>query len=149
MQLLYSNTKEHRDLGKRINAQIVQQQNALQPLNAICQLAYSLRALAECTPDNQSATSMRLTGHRLPELAKLARATERRPMTDQWQVLVPLEKQLTAAIPTLKGRRAVQGDVQAFGADGEILTSYCLDDVTIFRSKELLQSELVLSCSMA
>merc|ERR1719421_926362 len=66
------------------------------------------------------------------QFAKLLGATHR---PEAWSLLVPLQSQMTAAIPRMNCRRDVGTAFDPF-KDSKVCTQRCLEQVDVFRTKE-------------
>jgi len=137
MQLVHSSHEDHKKLGQEIIHAAMADSEEGRHVKMIMIVSLSLHRLACFTPEDNNASTMRLTPqHRVPELARLvASGGSRGP--PPWVVLVPLQRQLTEDIPLKKGRTEVkEAKVQVLGGTGGVSTQKCLEEVTVFRTKD-------------
>jgi len=127
VQLLKSSDREHQKLGKDMLLEVGRTHNVVhRTMVMYFNVCVDLNALATFTPPDQNAPTMSLERH----FPKLVGQSQR--STEKWNVLVPLQSQMTAQIPLMRNKSKI-----AFEPFPEqVCTDRCLETVDVFRTKE-------------
>jgi len=124
VQLLRSTDPEHKKLGKELVVGVARSSKDLHHINLkyhnVCQ---ELNQLATHMPPD--GTTVMTLSNTFPKLLGLASSP-----SQAWEVLVPLQAQMTAAIPSYQPRKPYNPFPEMIRADR------CLDSVDVFRTKE-------------
>jgi len=126
VQLLKSSDKEHQKLGKDMLLEVSRKHNDVHQIMVVYyQVCVDLNALATFNPPDGAGT-MSLEKHFPKLVGRVQRPAEK------WSVLVPLQSQMTAAIPLVRHKTKM-----AFNPfPDQVCTDRCLETVDVFRTKE-------------
>nr|QDO16365.1 serine/threonine-protein kinase ATR [Lingulodinium polyedra] len=128
VQLLKSSDKDHQKLGKDMLLEVGRSHNDVhRTMVMYYQVCTDLNTLATYNPPDGAAT-MSLEKSFPKLVGQIARPS------DKWGVLVPLQAQMTAAIPVLRYQHKKSGTINPFPE--MIITERCLETVDVFRTKE-------------
>lgn len=130
VQLMKSTNKEHSKLGMNMVQEVARQDNAAHRI--MCTYHVVMQDLSNLAtsnpPDGGSTMSLSKS---FPKL--LGGGGSSRP-GHSWKVLVPLQRQMTAAVPRMRSQKETQVSIDAFPE--MLFSERCLDSLEVFRTKE-------------
>jgi len=136
VQLLKSNDNQHKDLGHKLVLEVSRKsQRVHATMVPYVKVANDMMSLAQWNPPDGAQTINLRSTHGQP-FAKLLGGSRQ---ADTWEVLVPVQSQMTAALPRMCSPQEVSKPFDPFRGphgDSQVKTQRCLEIVDVFRTKE-------------